>query len=898
MKTATYVDGGYLRHLVRDSGLVYSADYVERVVHACTAPEETLIRALYYDSKPYQATIRLPVSGQPWNESPPNNHWIGQLARKPFFDVRLGRMEFRGFVPRWVLAKDGTPSDDDFKPDFKEKEVDVMMAVDIVQNAMRKTYDRIVVMSADADLIPALRAARQEGVQVVIVNFPGSRLVDKLCLHADLVRDAELPVGAAGAAGPQPAAAEAPPSVKVAELPLEPVPQPAPAALPPVPQPRTPDAPLPAAGGATGAGATPGQVVRGHVTHFAAGSGAILSLDDGRRGAIPGTEIDWKREFVNPTEVLRKGQEVEAKVVDADPVEGLVRLSLRRMEPDPWENIEEHYTQGQSVRGKTTRPSKGDSTIVVLEEGFEGIISSRKLHWKHDRVKSGEDIEALVVGIDTRERRVQLSPIRRVHEGGTQTDWPTVEPHERAERWQGESDGGPDADDRASRPAAREVDPARREAVARVQPGEIYHGTVNHITDYGAFVDIGEDLFGLVHRTNLSWRHVHRVSDIVNVGDAVDVQVLEVDREGARIALGMKQLEKDPWEGIDQDYSVGQRITGRVLSTTDYGAFVEVRDGVSGLLHMTDLSWRRVRNVTDVVNVDDEVEVVILEIDPAKRRMSLGLKQLQEDPWEDIGRNYTPGKRVTGRISNIADYGAFVSLGQGVDGLVHVSELDWVNRGLHPADLVRVGEEVEVMIIDVDKEKRRIALSLKRCKGDPWEEFEAAHPEGSVLTGTVSAVMEYGLVVDLPGGPEGLVRLTDLSDTVSGEEAIRNYTTGMGIDVVVLEVDSARERILLGVRQLSVDAFSRYAEDHRLGDIVTGKVTAISPERAEVRLSDKVSGFLPVGEASEGGHDKLEDVFQIGDEMEFKLIDVDLRSRALTLSLIQAMEEDEDPADE
>jgi len=329
----------------------------------------------------------------------------------------------------------------------------------------------------------------------------------------------------------------------------------------------------------------------------------------------------------------------------------------------------------------------------------------------------------------------------------------------------------------------------------------------------------------------------------------------------------------------------GQVVRGTVSSIAEYGVFVDIGDGLYGLLHITDLAWKRVTSVTDHVNIGDELELKILSVDREKGRISFGLKQMQQDPWENIDRLYSPHQREIGRVSNITEYGAFVELQDGIYGLVHTSEMDWSRRTVDPAQVVSIGEEIEVMVLDIDKKKRRISLGIKQCKSNPWQDFNAAYRSGSVLKGAVKTITDFGLFVSLPGGLDGLVRLGDLSYKESGERAIRNYSKGMEVEVVVLSIDVDEEKITLGIKQLEDSGFNRFAAEHLKGTTVTGKVLEVGETSAIVQIAEDVRGVLPASELSESRTDKLSDKIKVGEEMEFMLANIDKRNHVVTLSL-------------
>ena len=328
----------------------------------------------------------------------------------------------------------------------------------------------------------------------------------------------------------------------------------------------------------------------------------------------------------------------------------------------------------------------------------------------------------------------------------------------------------------------------------------------------------------------------------------------------------------------------GMVLRGVVKNLTDYGAFVDL-GGVDGLLHITDMAWKRVRHPSEVVNVGDEIEVKVLKFDRERVRVSLGLKQLGEDPWIDIARRYPEGARLFGKVTNLADYGCFVEIEEGVEGLVHVSEMDWTNKNIHPSKVVQIGDEVEVMVLDIDEERRRISLGIKQCHVNPWEEFAATHNKNDKVVGTIKSITDFGIFIGLDGGIDGLVHLSDISWNQPGEEAVREYKKGDEVETVVLAVDPERERISLGVKQLDKDPFSHFVAEYPKGSIVKGTVREVDAKGAVIQLEDGVEGYL---RASEIARDRVEDartLLEEGAEVEAKFIGVDRKKRVISLSI-------------
>ncbi len=393
---------------------------------------------------------------------------------------------------------------------------------------------------------------------------------------------------------------------------------------------------------------------------------------------------------------------------------------------------------------------------------------------------------------------------------------------------------------------------------------------------------------------------VRPVRDTLHLeGKDLEFKVIKLDQKRNNVVVSRRAvIESENSAERDQlleNLQEGMEVKGIVKNLTDYGAFVDL-GGVDGLLHITDMAWKRVKHPSEIVNVGDEITVKVLKFDRERTRVSLGLKQLGEDPWVAIAKRYPEGTKLTGRVTNLTDYGCFVEIEEGVEGLVHVSEMDWTNKNIHPSKVVNVGDVVEVMVLDIDEERRRISLGLKQCKNNPWQQFAETHNKGDRVEGKIKSITDFGIFIGLDGGIDGLVHLSDISWNVAGEEAVREYKKGDEIAAVVLQVDAERERISLGVKQLAEDPFNNYLSMNKKGTIVTGKVTAVDAKGATVELAGGVEGYL---RASEASRDRIEDatlVLSVGDEVEAKFTGVDRKNRVVSLSVRAKDEADEKDA--
>jgi small subunit ribosomal protein S1 len=348
-------------------------------------------------------------------------------------------------------------------------------------------------------------------------------------------------------------------------------------------------------------------------------------------------------------------------------------------------------------------------------------------------------------------------------------------------------------------------------------------------------------------------------------------------------------------EALLADLQEGGMAKGIVKNLTDYGAFVDL-GGIDGLLHITDMAWKRVKHPSEVVNVGDEIDVKILKFDRERQRVSLGMKQLGDDPWKDLARRYPPDTRLFGKVTNIADYGCFVEIEDGVEGLVHVSEMDWTNKNVNPARVVQIGEEVEVMVIEIDEDRRRISLGVKQCQSNPWAEFASQFNRGDKVSGQIKSITDFGIFIGLDGGIDGLVHLSDISWEMTGEEAVHNYQKGQEIEAAVLAIDSDRERISLGIKQLEKDPFSAWLAANPKNTIVKGIVTEVDARGAMIDLGEGVIGSL---RSSEMARDRVEDarlLIKVGEEVEAKFINVDRKNRSIALSIKAKEAHDEEEA--
>jgi len=425
------------------------------------------------------------------------------------------------------------------------------------------------------------------------------------------------------------------------------------------------------------------------------------------------------------------------------------------------------------------------------------------------------------------------------------------------------------------------------------EKGEIINGVINGRVKGGFTVEI-DFVRAFLPGSLVDVRPVRDPSYLE--GKPLEFKVIKLDRKRNNVVVSRRAVVEEEYseerDKLLETLQEGVTVKGVVKNLTDYGAFVDL-GGIDGLLHITDMAWKRVKHPSEVVNVGDEIDVKVLRFDREKNRVSLGIKQLGADPWEAIARRYPPTTRIFGKVTNIADYGCFVEIEEGVEGLVHVSEMDWTNKNVNPSKIVAVGDEVEVMVLEIDEDRRRISLGIKQCISNPWAEFAAMYKKGDSISGNIKSITDFGIFIGLPGGIDGLVHLSDISWETDGEDAVRNYKKGEEVEASILAIDPDRERISLGIKQLDQDPLSSFLAEHPKGSIVKGTVTEVEPRGATVDLGDGIEGQLRASELSRERVEDARTVLKAGDAIEARFIGVDRKARAISLS-VKAKEEHEE----
>ena len=390
---------------------------------------------------------------------------------------------------------------------------------------------------------------------------------------------------------------------------------------------------------------------------------------------------------------------------------------------------------------------------------------------------------------------------------------------------------------------------------------------------------------------------IRPVRDVAHLeGKDLEFKVIKLDPKRNNVVVSrravMEAEHSQEREQLLESLQEGMVVKGIVKNLTDYGAFVDL-GGIDGLLHITDMAWKRIKHPSEIVEVGQEIEVKVLKFDRDKMRVSLGLKQLGEDPWHDIVQRYPVGAKVKARVTNLTDYGCFAEIEEGVEGLVHVSEMDWTNKNIHPSKVVTIGDDVEVMILDIEEDRRRISLGIKQCQENPWEAFSGKFAKDDKVSGKIKSITDFGIFIGLEGGIDGLVHLSDISWEEQGEDAVRKFAKGDEIETVILSIDPERERISLGIKQLTGDPFAQYVATYDKGSIVKGKVTAVDAKSATVELADSVEGVIKAAEVARERTDDVSAVFSVGDEVEAKIISLDRKNRIINLSIKSKDMEDE-----
>ena len=496
-----------------------------------------------------------------------------------------------------------------------------------------------------------------------------------------------------------------------------------------------------------------GQILKGHIVEM---TPDFIVVDVGLKseGLIPTNEFD-------KTDDLDLGTEVEVLLDRAEGEDGQIVLSREKARKQrQWEYIVNHCTEGSIVRGKVIRKVKGG---LMVDIGMEAFLPGSQIDNK--RIKNidefvGNEYEFKILKINLERKNIVVSRRELLEE------------------------------ERSSKKA---------ELLENIQEGELRVGIVKNITDFGVFLDL-DGVDGLLHITDMTWRRIRHPSEMVQLGDEIKVMILSIDKEKGRVALGLKQKEANPWEEIEKRYPTGTRVKGKIVNLVPYGAFIEIEEGIEGLIHVSEMSWvKNVSDPTEIVNKGDEVEAIVLSVQKEEGKISLGIKQTEKNPWEDVDSKYPVGSSVKVEIRNLTNDGAFVELEPGIDGLIHISDMSWIKKVSHPSEILKKGDIVEAIVLSVDKESKKITLGIKQLSDNPWETIEKTMPVGSVLKGVVSKITAFGAFIQLENGIEGLVHVTELSDQAFGKvEDI--VSVGEEVTTKVIKIDPEHKKIALSIK--------------------------------------------------------------------------------------------------
>ncbi len=498
-----------------------------------------------------------------------------------------------------------------------------------------------------------------------------------------------------------------------------------------------------------------GDILKGRIVEIRARE-ILVDIGYKSEGVIP------IYEFEDPS-TLKVGDEIEVLLESKENEDGMLVLSKDKAQrTQGWDAIIYSHKEGDIIQGKITRKIKGGYLVDIGMEAFLPTSLATLKGYGSIEKQFGQLLDFKISKINKPRKNVVLSRKDVLQE---------------------------------------KLQQERSKVLSELIKGQIIAGTVKNITDFGAFIDLG-GVDGLLHITDMSWGRINHPSEVVKVGDKLEVMVLDIDKTGGKIALGLKQKSPNPWLDVDSKFPVGSKLKGRVTNLLPYGAFIELEKGVEGLVHVSEMSWKKkISHPSELLKVGDEIEVVVLDIDRQSQRISLGIKQLEQDPWGDIEAKYAVGSKVKGKVRNLVDYGAFVELEEGLDGLVHISDISWTKKVVHPKEVLKKGDEVEALVLSVDKANRKIALGLKHLTQDPWPEIANEYPAGVVVEGTVTKVVNFGLFIELRQDLEGLIHISELrQDSAAKLDTL--YKVGQKIKVKVVKVDVEQKKIALSNREV------------------------------------------------------------------------------------------------
>lgn len=525
---------------------------------------------------------------------------------------------------------------------------------------------------------------------------------------------------------------------------------------------------------------TEGQIIKGTVTEIREHD-VVLDIGAKAEGIVPAHEFEDVGE-------LQIGEEIEVFLERLEDRDGNPVVSYdKAQQKKNWENILAKCDEGSVISGRVKGKVKGG---LVVNIGVDAFLPASQIDIqppKNLEQYLGQTYDFKVLKINTERRNIVVSRRELIEE-------------QRLEK--------------------------RRKLLAEIKPGDVRPGTVKNITDYGAFIDL-DGLDGLLHITDMSWGRISHPSEMLKVGEEVKVMIIEVDRDRERVSLGLKQTTENPWEGIENRYPVNAKVRGRVVNLVNYGAFVELEEGVEGLVHVTEMSWvKRINKPSELLKVGDEIEAVVLGINKEEQKISLSLRQLEPNPWDMVRHNYPVGARVRGKVRNLTSYGAFVELEEGIDGMVHVSDMSWTRKINHPSEMVKKGDEIDAIVLDVDAQNQRISLGMKQLATDPWDEIDTYFKIGDLVKGTVSKITSYGAFVELKEGIDGLVHISQISE--DRVEKVKDYLkVADQIEARVIKIDRDERRIGLSIKAAGYDEAQVRAESQAFSSISGDELTSL-----------------------------------------------------------------------
>lgn len=573
-------------------------------------------------------------------------------------------------------------------------------------------------------------------------------------------------------------------------------------------------------------------------------SGIYVDLGYKSDGIVPIEELGGEENNFNV------GDEIRVYVKKVDDGQGQLLLSYTRAkELGAWDEINDAYTSKTPIEGVLKERIKGGYNVSI--RGVRAFLPQSQLsHGKNTKENIGKAFPMMVTEFDRKRKNVVVS-------------------------------------ERAILDKLR--DKKCDEIFSKYNVDDSIKGTVSRIVEYGAFVDLGDGVEGLIHRNDLSWSVISNPREVVQPGEEIEAKILKLDAEKKKISLGLKQKKDNPWETVDSRYKVGQKYPGKVKNLMDFGAFVELEEGVEGLVHISDLSWsRNIKHPSEVVNSGADIEVVIKEIDQEKKRISLSYKEILPHPWDDIEKRYKIGDVVTGKVNNMTDFGAFIEIDQGIEGLLHVSDMDWVKKVNHPKEILEKGQEVKVKILNIDMGNHRLSLGLKQTTTDPWEAVEGDYKPGQQVTGVVKNLVPYGAFVQLENGLEGLLHISELSWQNEVSDPSEVLKVGDQVNVMVYEIDKNKQKIGLSMRRLSDDPWKDIERKYSKESVHEGKISAIVENGAEVELADGIVGFIHISQLSAQRVSSPSEVVKEGQQVVFKVLELDRKNRRLKLSIKEA----------